>query len=293
MRNSLFIIKAQGTRRFLSVSLCLLCFFVARGQESEGDTGLAGRTTETLQKVITTTKSVGIGYNSMQDTYLSPEHYGGMELRYVSHTLRENGRSPFTGKQGNGDWTRLIINEGFVSQGKSRSGNGSTIGGTYHFQYGILHRKHLFEDRLVLQGGSALEFLGGFLYNTRNGNNPAQVRAMINLGVVAHADYAVGKNRRMHIIYEPSVPLLGLAFSPNYGQSYYEIGQGSYDRNAVPTTVFCMPSLRHSLTCNFSVAGLDISAGYLGDYRQQSVNGLKQHVYSHNIIIGVVKKLKL
>lgn len=266
-------IKTQGTLRFLFVALCLFVFL-----------------TSFAQKTVTRTNYIGFGYNSMQDTYLSPEHYGGMELRYISHQLRENGKSPFTGKQGNGDWTRLIISEGHLSKGKSRSENGATLGGAYHFEYGILHRKRFLGDKLTTYGGAAAEFLGGFLYNTRNGNNPAQMRAMLNIGLAGRADYAVGRNS--HVVYEASLPLLGLAFSPNYGQSYYEIfSEGNYDRNIVPTTAICSPSLRHTLTYCFPLKSLNLSVGYLGDYRQQGVNNLKQHVYTHNIIIGIAKKL--
>lgn len=238
---------------------------------------------------VSCTKYIGIGYNSLQDTYLSPEHYGGTELRYLSHTLRENGRSPFTGKEGNRDWTRIIVSEGRLNQGSTRARKGAVLAGDYHFEYGIMHRKRLMDNRLTLQGGAMAEGLIGFIYNTRNGNNPAQMRALMNVGAVAHVRYALTK--KFNVEYEASLPLLGMTFSPNYGQSYYEIFErGNCDHNIVPTTIGCMPSLRQMLTVSIPVKRLRLSVGYLGDYRQQSVNNLKQHVYSHNIIIGVSKK---
>lgn len=236
------------------------------------------------EKVITNTKSIGVGYNSMQDTYLSPEHYGGMELRYVSHTLRENGKSPFSSRR-DSSWTRLIINEGMISNGKSRSENGNTLGISYHFQYGMLHRWNTIAGRLRIQAGPQGELLGGALYNTRNGNNPVQVRAQLNLGIAARADYRIGRYR---LDYEVSTPLLGLTFSPNYGQSYYEIfSEGNYDRNCVPTTFICSPSLRQTLTFSIPVRKRRFTVGYLGEYRQQHVNNIKQHVYSHSLLLGL------
>lgn len=182
---------------------------------------------------------------------------------------------------------------GYVSYGKSRSKNGATISGAYHFQYGVLRKWSFLANRLTLRGGAQAEFLGGFIYNTRNGNNPAQARALIDIGSVAMAEYALkggnadGKGR-ITVAYEASCPLFGLTFSPNYGQSYYEIfNEGNYDRNIVPTTIVSMPSLRQQLTFTFCLSRINLSVGYLGDYRQLQVNNLKQHIYSSMFMFGM------
>lgn len=262
--------KAQGIQRLLFAALCLFCFLAANAQE----------------KVITNTRYVGIGYNSTQDTYLSPMHYGGMELRFMSHITRE--RLDTLSKPSR--WSRLIINEGVLSKGKSKSENGSMLNGYYHFEYGALH-SWLLNDKLTIKAGGQIEFLGGFIYNTRNGNNPAQMRLLMDIGPIVTASYPLGKIR---LDYEASMPLAGLCFSPNYGQSYYEIfSEGNYDHNCVPTTIVSTPSLRQMLTANFRLGRFNLSIGYLGDYRQQSVNSLKQHVYSHNLVIGLVKELRI
>ena len=233
------------------------------------------------EKTVTNHKMIGVGYNALQDTYLSPEHYGGVELRYLSHTLREKDSCRMS---------RLIINEGYVSRGSSRSTNGAMIGGAYHFQYGVLWQllQHpLGGSRLLsLRIGGQGELLGGVTYNTRNGNNPAQMRALIDIGPLAMASLRLSDV--VSIDYEASCPLVGLTFSPNYGQSYYEIfSLGNYDHNIVPTTIVSTPSLRHQLTATFRFQRISFSVGYLGDYRQQQVNHLKQHSYSSMFMIGI------
>ena len=98
----------------------------------------------------------------------------------------------------------------------------------------------------------------------------------------------------MEARWEAHFPLGGLMFSPSYGQSYYEIfSRGNYDRNIVPTTIFSTPSLRQQLTLDFTVARTTVRLGYMNDIRQSSVNGLKQHAWSHLFLVGIVRKFSI
>ena len=255
-------------------TILLLCLpLCAAGQREGSDTLAAARP----EPVVTNAKMFGAGYNSTQDTYLSPLHYAGPELRYISHTMRRRDDSR---------WRRLIINEGRIAEGESRSENGALLSADYHFAYAVLHAWQICNRRLTIQAGGGGEALAGFLYNTRNGNNPVQARCLLNIIGTVRAEMQLAKIR---LAYEASAPLVGITFSPNYGQSYYEIfSEGHYDHNIVPTTLAAMPSLRHSLTADIPFLNTIWRVGYLGDYRQQAVNNLKQHSYTSALVVGIV-----
>ena len=84
-----------------------------------------------------------------------------------------------------------------------------------------------------------------------------------------------------------------MMFSPNYGQSYYEIfNRGNYDHHCVPTTFGATPSFRQMLTIDFRLMHATWRIGYLGTIEQTSVNSLKTHTYTHSLVIGVVKRFR-
>ena len=237
-------------------------------------------------KVVTNARMIGVGAASILDTYLSPEEYSGPELRYVSHTIRRReGRS----------WSHMLVHQGAVAYAGNRSGNGDEMSGMYTFTYGLHYHWDLLGGRLAIMAGGRTDFEVGFLYNTRNGNNPAQARLALNVGPSAAAAYRFRLGRvTFEARYEAGIPLLGLMFSPNYGQSYYEIfSRGDYDRNVVPTTVVSAPSLRQMLTLDFTLGRTTLRVGYLGDFRQAEVNHLKYHTYSNMLLIGFVRRFKL
>lgn len=238
------------------------------------------------EKTINNSRMIGIGGVNILDTYLSQEKYSGTELRYLSHTIRER-----EGKK----WSRIIVHQGDVAYTRNRADNGNEMAAAYKFSYGFMRDWTFFGDRLDIKAGGMVDTNIGFLYNTRNSNNPAQAKVNIDIAPVAAATYRFHAGKMpLAVRYEVSAPLCGLMFSPNYGQSYYEIfSEGDYDHNIVPTTIACTPSLRQMLTLDFNIHKTTIRIGYLGDYRQSEVNNLKYHSYSHMFMIGITRRFKI
>ena len=152
------------------------------------------------------------------------------------------------------------------------------------------------DGQLSLQAGGLLNTSLGVIYNTSNGNNPAQARAHLNIMPTGVATYRFQLfNKQMVARYELSLPLAGVMFSPNYGQSYYEIfNRGNYDHNIVPTTFVSAPEWRQLLTLDAVITRrITLRIGYLGNIQQSNVNGLRQLIWTHRFLIGLTKRFSI
>ena len=233
----------------------------------------------------------GVGPAHLLDTYLSQEKFKGTGLTYL------HIREPQI-KEGK-HWHNIIQHEIDLSKANDRSHSISMLEGDYNFYWGRYRRFALLGDestdlRLHLDAGGLVNANLGFIYAMLNTNNPAQMRLGMNLMPSAFATFGFPLFRqRFSLRYEVEAQLLGLVFSPNYGQSYYEIfSRGNYDHNIVPTTTVSAPNLRQMLTLEWQTGRKwNLRIGYLGNYQQAAVNNLKQHVYTHRFVIGIARSL--
>lgn len=255
--------------------------------KAQTDSTLAARQSEV--PVITRQTMLGFGHAGILDTYLSPEKYGGPELHFMQKVAR---------RRLSRNWYREMTHHGSFAYADYRDDNGREIFGQYRFQFAWL-RKFIdwsgSRQRFRLAAGPKAEADIGFLYNTRNGNNPAQGTFHIDGGATLQAQWDFTSGRRHYALtYEATVPLVGLMFTPQFGQSYYEIfSRGNYDHNIQPIWPGNSPSLEQQLMFRFDIGRTTLTLGYLGDYRQYEVNQLKYHHYSHALMIGIVKCFSL
>ncbi len=238
-------------------------------------------------KVITSSRMIGIGGTNILDTYLSAEHFKGFGLSFVATVER---------KRPHRRWSTIMEHEANFSFVRDRANSRKELEGAYNFYWGKLYNWSLCDNRLTLQAGGVANASLGFIYNTSNSNNPAQARAHLNLMPTGVASYRFTLfNKPMMIRYEVNLPFVGVMFSPNYGQSYYEIfNRGNYDHNVVFTTFANAPEWRQMLTLDANLsAKWALRIGYMGNYQQYKVNQLKQHVYTHRFLIGFTRCFSL
>ena len=266
---------ASKTPHHVRSLLCILLWAVASATpalaQGAGDSTLAvgGKSRTYL---------IGLTHTNILDTYLSQEKASGPELRYVfeKEQRRDSARVSFT-----------LMHQAFITSADTRGNDNSMLSGMYNLKFGW-HYNWWPAPGLRIRAGAVVDATLGGLYNTRNSNNPAQARAAMTLAPAAALVWHFRAGRMpMAIHYEVTSPLIGAAFSPNYGQSYYEIfSQGNYDHNIVCTSPGNALQLFQTLAVDFRLWHTTFTVGYLGDIRQWRANSLKYRQSSHGIVVG-------
>ena len=230
---------------------------------------------------------LGFGPTRILDTYISQEKFSGAGFTYI---YIYEGRKPEK------RWQNTIEHELDLSKSRDRGDNTSMLEGNYNLYWSRLASlvKPSSSTDFHLQAGFTANANLGFLYDMTTSNNPAQARLALNIMPSAVATYGFPiKQQHFSLRYELNLPLVGIMFSPNYGQSYYEIfTQGNYDRNIVPTTFVSAPTFRQILTLDWLLSEKwALRIGYLGNYQQADINHLKQHIYTHRVLLGFTRCL--
>ena len=227
----------------------------------------------------------GVGTANVYDTYLSPQEYKGVDFRI----LRESTR---TMKWADGRISRQSLFQADVSYTHNRVDNNNTVAAMANWNWG-LHYNFPIAHNFRLKAGALADINGGFAYNLRNGNNPAQARAYVNLdaSVIAEWDVRIGRYP-IGLRYQLNVPFMGVMFMPHYGESYYEIfSLGNSDGVVHFTSFHNQPSLRQLITADLPVRRLcKVRVGYMWDAQQARLNDIKVHSYGHTFMVGFVKE---
>ncbi len=238
--------------------------------------------------------SVGAGSADVMDTYLSPLSYDGINF----HAQRETRRKVRAfGLNGLTFQTLLDMDASIL---ENPAGNVNEYAGGLRYALGWtkeLKRWKLNNQDLIVDVGPMVSGYAGTIYNERNGNNPAQAKVDIMIDLTAHAKWDFNLFRkRMSIDYQIVIPFVGMAFSPNYGQSYYEMfSKGNYDNNVVFANFVNMPSTRHQLNLDVPLrksTRTRLRISYLGSFMQSKFNKLRYHSYTNTFMIGMTKYFK-
>lgn len=229
----------------------------------------------------------GIGRTNTLDTYLSPVEYVGPSLFLLHRTER-------TARWGKGRIGVQATYAGYAAMPRSQADDDPAMEAGLSAAVAWLYGFRPVGRWTFALGGMA-EAESGFTYLVRGGNNPAQGRLAVHLGMTGRVvrPFRVGR-QQWEARAQVDVPLIGAMFTPNYGQSYYEIfSLGHYDKNIRATHPWNAPSARLTATLTLPLWGAHLSLGYNGEARQSHVNHLKHHTWNHHFIIGYVRTLRL
>lgn len=235
----------------------------------------------------------GAGGGALYDAYLSPLNYHGTAANITMINERTKRLGDHYGK------TKVMFDLN-GSATTNPGGNGHLYDGELMVAAGYYYGWRFFNGQLCTSLGALAEISGGGTYSSRNGNNPAQGRARFDIAPSADATYAFsgprflrttdakGRERMWQTKLMLDIPLAGVMFSPQYGQSYYEIFVlGHYDHNVCFSWPGNAPSARlHALLSIPVRHSGSFVIGYRGLALQSHVNGLGRHNWQNGAVIG-------
>ena len=132
------------------------------------------------------------------------------------------------------------------------------------------------------------------MYSARNGNNPASVDLALSLGPSALYSLRFGSARFPFLFKAYAhADLLGVAFSQDFGESFYELYYfGRPARRLSVTHPWNAPSAFTLTTLDLPVLDyLTLSIGYRWDYRRTELNHLSVYRHQNSLLVGVTTQL--
>lgn len=266
----------KNTARLMFLFLCMAFGVAAQSDEEE------------IPRSTNESTMIGIGSYNLRDTYLSPStniNYTGWMARILNDRMKVTKLADYKISR------QQMIN---VEFGSTRNGaeTANEYAGFVDYSLGYHYRF----DRLPIAGlkvltGASARLSGGFIYNTRNSNNPVSGKGDLDLNLSAMAIYGFKiKNFPLTLRYQMEMPLAGTLFSINRGQPYYFLSEGNTEGIIRFTSLHNKFAMKNYLTVDIPVAGFTIRTGYMNSMYRTDVNGIKTHVLSNAFMIGVVKE---
>lgn len=245
------------------------------------------KTNELTHRYTSHGLTMGIGYTNVLDSYLSPLEYTGTELHLQRETFRQTTKAK--GKI----YVQTLLNA-YTSSSENQAGNSKMYVGMLNWDL-TYYYKFKTGSKFRILAGPTLDLTGGAIYNERNSNNPAQAKVSAHVAATGMLLYDFPFLKRDFLVrYQATLPLLGAMFSPEYGESYYEIFELKHSgHHLCIISPFNAPSIRQTLTVDFPVKNTTLRIGYVGDIQQSRVNQIKSHIWSHTILFGFVKNFRL
>lgn len=231
--------------------------------------------------------SLGLSVVNMLDTYISPFNYNGIGLSYNDEQFRKRTwKNHKLAKQ-------TVFSIRLSAQDFESSNEYSLL---IEKNWGALYEIAL-TNALTLYVGGQIQAEGGILYLPANSNNYISGKARLGLAMSGMGVYHFNCfNLPFNARYQLDIPVAGVMFAPEYGQSYYEIfGEGHYENTIVFYSLHNSPSMKHTLSLDFPFNigkwQQTMRFSYIANFYQSRVHELKTHFYTHSFMLGFVKTL--
>lgn len=235
---------------------------------------------------------IGAGSTYIFDDYLSPISYNALSFRFSTENFKPIGKSSKTDE---GKW----FNQNYINllPALTSTRSGASI---YHIQAEFRNTtyKRFYQDKSWdLYAGGSLSLRGGGRLVRQTRNNPGSADLMTDLGISFIAVYNLDLwGKPMKIRYCGNLSLLGIAFSPEYAQSYYEIFYlGNYSNTTKFTSLINKQHWVQQLSIDIPLTTKKscMRISYWNEGRISLLNDINTKVLSDQLTLGFVRYFKV
>ena len=256
-------------RRVTAVLFCLFGFYqTAFCQEADPI------------RPVTSAYMFNIGGAKLINTYLTPIKYSGLDFGFAYERMQAMKFDPEK-------WVMRLTASIDMNKTDNPVRNADMWRLVGDVSWGMTRRWQLPYDNVVAAGGSTGLDLG-CIYNARNGNNPVAVEAAWTVNATGYVTWKTKiLNLPVTLKYQPTVPLAGVFFSPDYGELFYEIYLGNHSGLAHFAwwgDYFRMDNL---LTADLHFGSTALRVGFRSDLLSTKVNHIVTRVVTYSAVIGV------
>lgn len=221
------------------------------------------------------------GSASIVDTYLSPLRYSGSRIALSGFWEKNLSRRPDR-------WSMAFDASIAGDRTLNPAGNTRMFAADARFDWGMSLR-HSFPCRLTLAAGTSAGINAGIVYLPRNGNNPASVKADMRISLTASASWRCRLGKLPVVVRDAvRLPSLSVFFSPQFGETYYEIYLGNRHGLAHCGWWGNHFDIDNLLSADLGLGRTALRLGYRFEARTSMVCHINTRIFSHSLVIGVI-----
>lgn len=229
---------------------------------------------------ISFTYTIEWGKSDIIDTYLSPLKYSGDKFSLSAEWMKALKQNPQ-------HLSMIFDAEIYGDICKSPARNSSLYNIGIDLGWHIFYKYQPIKG-LTIGGGGGATINAGALYLPRNSNNPVSAYASIDATLNAIASYSLNIGKLpIRITNRTTLPSLGVFFSPDYGQTYYEIYLGNHSGLVHFGWWGNHFSLDNHLSASIAIGNMSLRLGYRFNIKSSYVNNINTRHTSHAITFGI------
>lgn len=269
----------------VAMIVCALCAATTQAStsvDSVVNTSAAEQPSPVAERPVASSWMMSAGRASVLDTYLAPVTYSGTHMRAEYERLQAMKSSPLR-------WIMQMsagVDYGLLH---NPAGNHTEHSLMCDFRWSAMRRwQNVLTSNLQLAVGAGAGMRGGVIYKPINSNNVVSVKINVSISATAMASYQMKWGRMpVTLRYQAVLPVVGVFFSPDYEETYYEIYVGNHGGLAHMGWWGNRFDMTNLLTADLHLGRTVLRIGYRNLIETSWICNLTTRVSSHAAVLGV------